>query len=76
MGKSDALSHHADHGSGSRDNVDMTLLCPSLFVIHALKGVTATRAEVEVLWDIQRDFCDREKEESVVKAMEELWKGH
>ena len=54
----------------------MTLLCPSLFVIHALKGVTATRAEVEVLWDIQRDFCDREKEESVVKAMEELWKGH
>ena len=76
MGKSNALSHHVDHGSGSGDNADMTMLPPSLFAICALKGVTATRAEVEVLRDIQREFCNGEKEESVVKAVEELWKGH
>ena len=51
MGKSDALSHHADHRSGSRDNTDMTMLPPSLFTIHALEGVTAIRAEAEVLQD-------------------------
>ena len=52
------------------------MLPPSLFAIHALKGVTAIGAEVEVLQDIQREFHDGEKEESVVKAVEELWKGH
>ena len=52
MGKSDALSHHADHGSGGGDNVDMTMLPPSLFAICALKGVTAIGAKVEVLRDI------------------------
>ena len=54
MGKSDALSCHADHRSGGGDNADMTMLTPSLFTIRALEGVTAIRAEVEVLWDIQR----------------------
>ena len=54
----------------------MTMLHPSLFTIHAIEGVTATGAEAEVLWDIQREFQDWEKEESVVKAVEELWKGH
>ena len=76
MGKSDTLSCHADHGSGSRDNTDMTMLPQSLFTICTLKGVTAIGAEGEVLRDIRREFRDREKEESVVKAVEELWKGH
>ena len=49
MGKSDTLSCRADHGSGGRDNVEMTMLPPSLFAIRALKGVTTIRAEVEVL---------------------------
>ena len=56
--------------------MDMTMLPPSLFAIHALKGVTAIGAEAEVLQDIQREFRDREKEDSVVNAVEELWKGH
>ena len=76
MGKSDALSHHADHGSRSGDNADMTILPPSLLRIGALKGMTTTRAEAEVLWDIWREFCDGEKEESVLKAVEKLQKGH
>ena len=49
MGKSDTLSHHADHGSGGGDNADVTMLPPSLFAIHALEGVTAIGAEVKVL---------------------------
>ena len=76
MGKSNALSHRADHGSGGGDNADMTMLPPSLFAIRALKGVTAIRAEAEVLRDIQKEFRDGEKEDSMVKAVEELQKGH
>ena len=45
-------------------------------MIQALEGVTAIRVEVELLRDIQREFQHGEKEESVVKAVEELWKGH
>ena len=76
MGKSNALSCHVDHGSGGRDNADMTMLPPSLFAICTLEGVAATRAEAEVLQDIQKEFHDGEKEDSVVKAVEELQKGH
>ena len=49
MGKSDTLFHCADHGSGSGDNGDMTMLPPGLFASSALEGVTATRVEAEVL---------------------------
>ena len=76
MGKSNALSCHADHGSRGRDNADMTMLPPSLFSICTLEGVAAIRAEAEVLQDIQKEFHDGEKEDSVVKAVEELQKGH
>ena len=33
MGKSDALSRRADHGSGSDDNRDITLLTPKFFAV-------------------------------------------
>ena len=49
MGKSNALSCRADHGSGGGDNTDMTMLPPSLFAICTLEGVMAIGAEVEVL---------------------------
>ena len=52
MGKSNALSHHTDHRSGSGDNADMTMLPPSLFTIHILERVMATGAAAEVLQDI------------------------
>ena len=76
MGKSNALSRHSDHGSGSGDNADITLLLPSLFAIRALEGVTAIGLEAELLRDIRKEFRLGEKEESVVKAVEELQKGH
>ena len=44
--------------------------------IQALKGVTAIGVEAELLRDIWREFRHGEKEELVVKAVEELWKGH
>ena len=46
------------------------------FAIQALEGVTAIRVEAELLQDIWREFRHGEKKESVVKAVEELWKGH
>ena len=39
MGKSDALSQRSDHGSGTEDNRDLTLLTPGLFAIRALEGL-------------------------------------
>ena len=48
----------------------------SLFAIQALEEVTAIGIEAELLQDIQRKFQLGEKEESVVKAVEELRKGH
>jgi hypothetical protein len=38
MGKPNALSRWADHGSGQGDNDNLTLLAPELFWIHALAG--------------------------------------
>jgi hypothetical protein len=38
MGKPDALSRRADHGSCQGDNDNLTLLAPELFRIHALAG--------------------------------------
>jgi RNase H-like domain found in reverse transcriptase len=76
MGKPDALSHRADHGSGSGDSSNMTLLQPNLFVIHTLEGVTLVGVEADLLRDICKAFRDGEREELVVKAVEELRKGH
>ena len=39
MGKSDTLSWRSDHGSGSKDNQNLTLLTPSLFAVRALEGL-------------------------------------
>ena len=36
MGKSDALSQRSDHGSGTDDNRNLTLLTPNLFVISVM----------------------------------------
>jgi hypothetical protein len=55
MGKLDALSQCADHGDGSRDNKDITLLRPELFAICALEGLTVEGEEQDIL----RDVCCR-----------------
>ena len=38
MGKSDALSRRSDHGDGSEDNSNITLLKPEFFAVKSLSG--------------------------------------
>jgi hypothetical protein len=49
MGKPDALSRQADHGSGQGDNDNLTLLTPELFRIHALAGARLEGDECNIL---------------------------
>ena len=73
MGKPDALSRRADHGSGSLDNDNITLLGPELFRIHALSGVMLEGEERCVLRDIRRSLLTSEPPEpTVVMAREAL----
>jgi hypothetical protein len=68
MGKSNALSRRADHGSGSEDNQDITLLTPNFFAVHALEGTKVEGEEQELLKLIRRETCDGELEDAVSKA--------
>ena len=72
MGKMDALSQRSDHASGARDNNNLTLLPLELFAVRALEGLTAVGEEQDLLRDLQKAFQDGDKEESIVKAVEEL----
>jgi hypothetical protein len=49
MGKPDALSRQADHGSGQGDNDNLTLLAPELLRIHALAGIRIEGDERNIL---------------------------
>jgi hypothetical protein len=49
MGKPDALSRQADHGSRQGDNDNLTLLAPELFQIHGLAGVRLEGNEPNIL---------------------------
>jgi len=75
MGKTDALSRCEDHGSGTTDNQDLVLLQPDLFIVRALEGLSATGEEHTILRAIRRALQEGTKEEPVIKAVEELWKG-
>jgi hypothetical protein len=72
MGKSDALSCRADHGSGRDDNSNMTMLSPKLFQVHALSGLDIVGEEHDILRDVWRSLRDDDLEESVAKAAREL----
>jgi hypothetical protein len=74
MGKPDALSRRADHGSGQGDNDNLTLLSPDLFRIHALSGVRLEGDERNILRDVRRSLHNDTQEESVAKAAKELRK--
>jgi hypothetical protein len=74
MGKPDALSRRADHGSGQGDNNNLTLLAPELFRIHALAGVRLESEERNILQEVQRSLQGGMQEESVAKAAKELQK--
>ena len=72
MGKPDALSRRADHGSGQNDNDNMTLLSPELFCIHVLSAIAIVGPERDILRDIRRSLQDNKQEEPVMKAACEL----
>jgi hypothetical protein len=72
MGKPDALSRRADHGSGHGDNDNMTLLDPALFRICALSGLNIVGEERTILREIRRSLRDDDLEESVAKAARNL----
>src|SRR6202161_2021483 len=72
MGKSDALSRRADHGSGSSDNDNMTLLTPDLFAIRTLEGIEIFGEEKDILKEIRRQTETGDMEEEVVKAVKLL----
>jgi hypothetical protein len=74
MGKPDALSRRADHGSGQGDNDNLTLLAPELFRIHALAGVRLEDEEHNILREVQRSLKVDVQEESVAKEARELRK--
>jgi hypothetical protein len=72
MGKPDALSRRADHGSGQADNSDITLLTPELFQVRALSAIDTVGEEHSILRDIRRTLTVGELDEVVVKATSEL----
>ena len=72
MGKSDALSRRSDHGSGTGDNQDLTLLTPGLFATRALEGLQVVGEEKDILKEIRREMDVGNQEEVVVKAIKEL----
>src|ERR1700761_2511297 len=75
MGKSDTLSRRSDHGSGTGDNQNLTLLTPGLLSVRALEGIQVTGEEKDILREIQRGMEDQDQEEVVVKAVKELKKS-
>jgi hypothetical protein len=74
MGKPDALSRWADHGSGQGDNDNLMLLAPELFWIHALAGGRFQGDEQNILQEVQCSLKDSVQEESIAKAAKELRK--
>jgi len=52
MGKCNALLQHTDHGTGTDDNCDLTLLHPKFFAIHALQGVAFKGTEHDIACEI------------------------
>jgi len=72
MGKSDALSRRADHGDGSEDNRDLTLLTPNLFAVRALEGLEVVGQERDLLRLIRRETKGEELEDTVKQAVKAL----
>jgi len=74
MGKLDALSCRADHGTGTDDNSNIVLLCPELFMVHAMEGLQFVGPEQDILRDTHKSVKHPE-EEPIAKAAQELCKS-
>jgi RNase H-like domain found in reverse transcriptase/Reverse transcriptase (RNA-dependent DNA polymerase)/Integrase zinc binding domain/Chromo (CHRromatin Organisation MOdifier) domain len=75
MGKPDALSRRADHGTGGSDNENLVLLKPELFAIRALEGVMLEGEERDILREIRKGNREGLQEDSVAIAARELRQG-
>ncbi|KAG5716582.1 hypothetical protein E4T56_gene16161 [Termitomyces sp. T112] len=72
MGKPDALSRQADHGTRVGDNNNIVLLKPELFAIHALEGIVAQGDEANILRDIRQGNQEGAQEDAVAQAAQAL----
>jgi len=72
MGKPDALSRRADHGNGASDNENIVLLRLEFLAVRALEGVELTGIEQKILSDICKGNRNRNQEEPIAKAVQEL----
>jgi hypothetical protein len=72
MGKPDALSRRADHGSGKGDNENIILLKPELFTIRALEGVELVGEEANILKEVRKGNRDGEQSDAVATIAKEL----
>jgi RNase H-like domain found in reverse transcriptase/Integrase zinc binding domain len=78
MGKSDALSHRVDHGTGTGDNSNVMLLCPEFFAAHAIRALSGLSLEGEehnILWDIHKRNREGKQEDTVANSALELRKS-
>jgi hypothetical protein len=62
MGKPDALSCRAGHGTGIDDNSDIVLLPLKLFAVHALEGLQFAGPEQDIIRDICQGVKKPEEE--------------
>src|SRR5271154_981628 len=60
MGKPDALSRRAVHGSGAKDNENIGLLAPDFFAVRALEGVELVGEERNILKKVRKEVDSRE----------------
>jgi len=72
MGKLDILSRRADHRNGASNNENMVLLQLEFLAVRALEGVELTGVEQKILSDIHKGNWNRNQEEPIVKAAQEL----
>ena len=69
------LSWRSDHGPGTDDNQNLTLLTPNLFAIRALEGQQVVGEEKDILKEIRLGMESEDQEEVVITAVKELKKS-
>jgi hypothetical protein len=72
MSPPDTLSRRPDHGNGSGDNNNITLLKPELFTIRALEGITVEGEEWDILQEVRQRNHTGEQEDLVAAAAKAL----
>jgi len=72
MGKLDILSRRADHRNGASNNENVVLLQLEFLAVRALEGVELTGVEQKILSDIHKGNWNRNQEEPIAKAAQEL----